>query len=281
MPKFIGTFKCLLFRDHFVYTSSQWETTLQHNVISHWLGAYTKWSLICKLNAVIYTIIFIIHVISEWDSGLDFPNYMLGLVDHLSKQIGANWPPLLVQAPHHTTCLDTSSHWKTGVVMMPTLSALVAPEVFQESSLCQLCQHWWHLKFPRSHHCANSVSTGGTWGFPGVVMMPTLSSLVTPEVVVTTTSCATSDDKVGILTDGSWFPVVVKLTIEMLQDLKKISLALLIRHPVIKKLYRITKRWKNAEQNWADFFFNDYFTTNDSNQALLIKRANDQDLSTL
>ena len=33
-------------RDHFVYVPSQWETTLQCNVVSHWLGAYTKWSLI-------------------------------------------------------------------------------------------------------------------------------------------------------------------------------------------------------------------------------------------
>ena len=32
-------------RDHFVYAPSQWETTLQCNVVSHWLGAYTKWSL--------------------------------------------------------------------------------------------------------------------------------------------------------------------------------------------------------------------------------------------
>ena len=31
-------------------------------------------------------------------------------------------------------------------------------------------------------------------------MMPTLSSLVAPEVVVITTSCATSDDKVDIMT---------------------------------------------------------------------------------
>ena len=32
-------------RNHFVYAPSQWETTLQCNVISHWLGAYTKWFL--------------------------------------------------------------------------------------------------------------------------------------------------------------------------------------------------------------------------------------------
>ena len=34
-----------LHNDHFVYVPSQWETTLQCNVISHWLSTYTKWSL--------------------------------------------------------------------------------------------------------------------------------------------------------------------------------------------------------------------------------------------
>ena len=33
-------------RDHFVNASSQWETTLQCNVVSHLLGAHTKWSLV-------------------------------------------------------------------------------------------------------------------------------------------------------------------------------------------------------------------------------------------
>ena len=32
-------------RHHFVYAPSQWETTWQCNVVSHWLGTYTKWSL--------------------------------------------------------------------------------------------------------------------------------------------------------------------------------------------------------------------------------------------
>ena len=32
-------------RDHFVYAPSQWETTLQCNVVSHWLGTCTEWSL--------------------------------------------------------------------------------------------------------------------------------------------------------------------------------------------------------------------------------------------
>ena len=28
-----------------MYAPNQWETTLQCNVVSHWQGAYTKWSL--------------------------------------------------------------------------------------------------------------------------------------------------------------------------------------------------------------------------------------------
>ena len=35
-----------LYRDRFVYVLSQWETTLHCNIVSHWLGAYTKWSLL-------------------------------------------------------------------------------------------------------------------------------------------------------------------------------------------------------------------------------------------
>ena len=32
----------------FVYAPSQWETTLHCNVVPHWVGAYTKWSLHIK-----------------------------------------------------------------------------------------------------------------------------------------------------------------------------------------------------------------------------------------
>ena len=32
-------------RDHFVHAPSQWETMLHFNVVSHWLGAYAKYSL--------------------------------------------------------------------------------------------------------------------------------------------------------------------------------------------------------------------------------------------
>ena len=36
------------YRDYFVNVPSQWETTLQCNVVSHWLGAFTKWSLLLQ-----------------------------------------------------------------------------------------------------------------------------------------------------------------------------------------------------------------------------------------
>ena len=42
------------FRDHFVYAPSKWETKLHCNVISHWLGAYTKWSLLVEVMACHY-----------------------------------------------------------------------------------------------------------------------------------------------------------------------------------------------------------------------------------
>ena len=35
----------IMSRDHFVYASSQWEMMFHCNAISHWLGAFTKWSL--------------------------------------------------------------------------------------------------------------------------------------------------------------------------------------------------------------------------------------------
>ena len=33
--------------DHYVYASSQWEMALHCNAVSHWLSAYTEWSLYC------------------------------------------------------------------------------------------------------------------------------------------------------------------------------------------------------------------------------------------
>ena len=54
-----------MFRDHFVYEPSQWETTLQCNVVSHWLGAYTKWCLMLhvendSMDGCVVTMIYVI-----------------------------------------------------------------------------------------------------------------------------------------------------------------------------------------------------------------------------
>ena len=50
--------------DHSVYASSQWETMLQCNIVSHWLGAYTKWSLYMNLilAIMVVTVEGLLHV---------------------------------------------------------------------------------------------------------------------------------------------------------------------------------------------------------------------------
>ena len=42
-------------RDHFSYAPSQWEAMLWCNIVSHWLGAYKKWSLI-----------YYAHIMHDW-----------------------------------------------------------------------------------------------------------------------------------------------------------------------------------------------------------------------
>ena len=39
-------------KDHSVYVPWQWETALQCNAVSHWLGAYTEWSLILCIKYI-------------------------------------------------------------------------------------------------------------------------------------------------------------------------------------------------------------------------------------
>ena len=50
---------------HFVQTPIQWETTLQYNVVSHWLGAYTNWSLTWYINHKVWSVVYRINV--AWD----------------------------------------------------------------------------------------------------------------------------------------------------------------------------------------------------------------------
>ena len=47
---------CEDFRVHFLYAPSQWETTLYCNVFSHWLAAYTKWSLGLKCVTIVIVV---------------------------------------------------------------------------------------------------------------------------------------------------------------------------------------------------------------------------------
>ena len=70
-------------RDHFVYKPSQWETTLQCNVVSHWLSAYTE---------------FIIYRVGEESHDLYFETAKI-----------ANWRPRLISLwqsySHHRSML--------------------------------------------------------------------------------------------------------------------------------------------------------------------------------
>ena len=65
--------------DHSVYVPSQWETALQCNGVSHWLGAYIEWSLRLHILSVniwglvvsqcknMYNEFYIIHAIAwQW-----------------------------------------------------------------------------------------------------------------------------------------------------------------------------------------------------------------------
>ena len=49
MPRSVLANSC---RDHFVYAPSQWQKMLPWNVVSHWLDAYTKWSLQLAMGPV-------------------------------------------------------------------------------------------------------------------------------------------------------------------------------------------------------------------------------------
>ena len=40
-------------RGLFVYAPSQWETTLHCNVVSHWQGSFTKWSLQWSYHSIV------------------------------------------------------------------------------------------------------------------------------------------------------------------------------------------------------------------------------------
>ena len=47
----VRTQQVIMYR--FVYASSQWDTTLHCNVVSHWLGAYTNWVAVITVSAIL------------------------------------------------------------------------------------------------------------------------------------------------------------------------------------------------------------------------------------
>ena len=68
------------YRDHFVYGPSQWETTLHCNVVSHWMGIYTKWSLPVCIEAE-----FVILHKSEQHCDVDFHHFDFFMIFFVGK----------------------------------------------------------------------------------------------------------------------------------------------------------------------------------------------------
>ena len=52
-------------KDHFVYVPSQWVMTLQCNIISHWLGTFTKLSLKHTV-ATQWPLKHVQHLLTQW-----------------------------------------------------------------------------------------------------------------------------------------------------------------------------------------------------------------------
>ena len=59
-----------MLRDNFVYAPSKWETMWQCNIVSYWLGAYTKWSLYAKVPHC--------KILQNWVLLIYSPNNCLG-----------------------------------------------------------------------------------------------------------------------------------------------------------------------------------------------------------
>ena len=65
-PSYLLPYGVILIMDrhHFVHAPCQWEMTLQSNIVSHWLGAYTKWSQISFNTIWEYVICKILTILS-------------------------------------------------------------------------------------------------------------------------------------------------------------------------------------------------------------------------
>ena len=92
------SFITILYRDHFVYGLSQWETTLQCDVISHWLCPHHVWSLFFTLHELYKTMSLKIMVIClRWSHFLSLAQSKLRLcsANHRSgywSNLPCDWP---------------------------------------------------------------------------------------------------------------------------------------------------------------------------------------------
>ena len=88
-------------RDYSVYAPSQWEMVLHCNAISHWLGAYTGWSLefpvdLCDPFTGILQGCFtgsgaiirdhLVHALSQWEMTLHVTSSLIGWAHTLSQR---------------------------------------------------------------------------------------------------------------------------------------------------------------------------------------------------
>ena len=88
-------------RDQIVYVPSQWEMTLHCNVISHWLGTYTKWSLHCY--DVFMESTFQINIQLSWLCKIMASNVTTLITCFIWIRI--DWCPFIRHSPvHQITC---------------------------------------------------------------------------------------------------------------------------------------------------------------------------------
>ena len=125
---------------------------------------------------------------------------------HLPQLIGSILCLMMVSS---SSMAQPSSQWKPRVVMMPTLSSLVSPQVVAMTTCSDTSDGKVHiimmmptlssLVTPQVVAMTTCSVTSDDDKVDIMMMMPTLSSLVTPKVVAMTTCSVTSDDKVGIM----------------------------------------------------------------------------------
>ena len=113
-PHFVAQYYTFC-RYHFVYAPCQWETTLQYNIVSHWQGTYTKWSLIlfCVLqlshsHTVIVQLIYVYKLLlhtSCFSSCTQSTYHCLMLYTYMQLPL-----PLLLHMALHILSLCMSFH---------------------------------------------------------------------------------------------------------------------------------------------------------------------------